>query len=298
MEDYEEFEGAITEILDKYAPKKTVVVRGNNKPHMTKELEKAMMTRASLKNIANKTNRQVDIDRNKAQRNRVVKLNRNEKRNFFANIDPITAGKDKNFWKTFKPLFSEKSSNGNQIIILFENNAIRDDETEISNIFNKYFVSITYTLPIEKVVSSLEDQNTSNNIVANAIKKYENHPCIINIKRQSARNKIFEFTSINPKLPLQTSLPSYFLPLEQDYANEMFDLSCKQMKLIRQAARFSELRSFVSLAFLQSDQARARSILQSWQVFTWSTFYTYRKQLVNGSFYSGYMVKADPCQLC
>ena len=29
---------------------------------MTKELEKAMMTRARLKNIANKTNRQEDID--------------------------------------------------------------------------------------------------------------------------------------------------------------------------------------------------------------------------------------------
>ena len=165
---------------------------------MTKELKKAMMTRARLKNSANKTNRQEDIDRYKAQRNLVVKLNRNEKRNFFANLDPTAAGKDKNFWKTFKPLFSEKSSNGNQKIILVENDAIRDDETEISNIFNKYFVNITDTLPIEKVVSSLAVQNTSNDVVANAIKQYENHPCIINIKRQSDRNEIFEFTSISP----------------------------------------------------------------------------------------------------
>ena len=78
---------------------------------MTKELKKAMMTRASLKNIANKTNRQEDIDRYKAQRNLVV---RNEKRNFFAKLDPTTVGKEKNFSKTFKPPFSEKSSNGNQ----------------------------------------------------------------------------------------------------------------------------------------------------------------------------------------
>ena len=57
-----------------------LVVRGNNKPHMTKELKKAMMTRARLKNIANNTNRQEDIDRYKAQRNLVVKLSRNGKK--------------------------------------------------------------------------------------------------------------------------------------------------------------------------------------------------------------------------
>ena len=68
-------------------------------------------------------------------------------------------------------------------MILVENDTIRDDETEISNIFNKYFVNITVTLPIEKVVSSLEVQNTANDVVATAIKKYEHHPCIINIKR-------------------------------------------------------------------------------------------------------------------
>ena len=101
-------------ILDKHAAKKVAVVRGNNKPHMTNELNKAMMTRAGLKNIANKANRQEDIDRYKAQRNLVVRLNSNEKRNFFAKLDPTTAGKDKNFWKTLKPLFSEKSSNRNK----------------------------------------------------------------------------------------------------------------------------------------------------------------------------------------
>ena len=83
-------------------------------------------------------------------------MNRNEKRNFIAKLDPTTAGKDKNFRKTFKPLFSEKSSNGNQKMILVENDTKRDDETDetdISNIFNEYFVNRTDTLPIEKAVS-------------------------------------------------------------------------------------------------------------------------------------------------
>ena len=128
---------------------------------MTKALKKAMMNRTRLKNIANKTKRPEDIDRYKAQRNLVVKLNRKEKRNFFANLDPVTVGKEESFWKTFKPLFSEKSSNGSQKIILVENEVIIDDETEISNLFNTYFVNIIDILPIDRTVSSLEAPNAS-----------------------------------------------------------------------------------------------------------------------------------------
>ena len=84
------------------------MVKGNNKPRMTKALKKAIITRTRLKNNANKTKRKEDRDRNKAQRNLVVKLNRNEKRNF-ANLDPVIVGKERAFWKTFQPLFSEKS---------------------------------------------------------------------------------------------------------------------------------------------------------------------------------------------
>ena len=54
-ESYDEFEETIIRILDKHAPIKTAVVRGNNKPHVTMALKKAMMNRTRLKNIANKT---------------------------------------------------------------------------------------------------------------------------------------------------------------------------------------------------------------------------------------------------
>ena len=105
-ENYMEFEGTIIKVLDKHSPIKTAMVRGN-KPHMTKALKKAIMTRTRLKNIANKAKRKEDRDKYKAQRNLVVKLNRNEKKNFFANLDPIIVGKERAVWKTLKPLFSE-----------------------------------------------------------------------------------------------------------------------------------------------------------------------------------------------
>ena len=71
-------------------------------------MRKAIMKGARLKNIAKKTKSQDDLQRYKIQRNLVVKMNRVAKRKFYANLDPTIVGKDKVFWKTFKPIFSEK----------------------------------------------------------------------------------------------------------------------------------------------------------------------------------------------
>ena len=102
-ETYDEFDDVIKQALDKHAPIKTAIHRGNNKPHINKEMRKAIMKRTRLENIANKTKNQDDFQKYKAQRNLVVKMNRREKRQFYDSLDPTVIGKDKHFWKTFKP---------------------------------------------------------------------------------------------------------------------------------------------------------------------------------------------------
>ena len=76
---------------------KKVDLRGNNKPHMTSQLRKAIMERSRLKNKANKSGKPADKTAYKAQRNLVVKLNKEAKKYFL-----------KNFWKLCKPFFTEK----------------------------------------------------------------------------------------------------------------------------------------------------------------------------------------------
>ena len=49
---------------------------GNNKPHINKELRKAIMRRSRLKNKANKTKKPTDISDFKKQRNYFVNLNK------------------------------------------------------------------------------------------------------------------------------------------------------------------------------------------------------------------------------
>ena len=77
---YDEFEDVIKQAVDRHAPIKTAIHRGNNKPHINKEMRKAIMKRTRLKNITNKTKTQDDFQKCKEQRNLVGKMNRRAKR--------------------------------------------------------------------------------------------------------------------------------------------------------------------------------------------------------------------------
>ena len=144
---YHEFEEIVRAKLDKHAPLKTAIFRGNNKPHMSKELKKAIMVRTRLKNKSNQTRTEEDFRKYRRQRNLVVRLSRAAKRKVFSQLDPKEVGKDKNVWKTFKPLFTDKTSGQNKIALVENENIVNDDKI-ICEIFNSYFVNITDTLPI------------------------------------------------------------------------------------------------------------------------------------------------------
>ena len=76
----------LEDIMNKHAPQKTKFIRGNNQAHVTKELRKEIMTRSRLKNIYNKSKSVKDYTAYKRQRNRVVSINRKQKKLYFENI--------------------------------------------------------------------------------------------------------------------------------------------------------------------------------------------------------------------
>ena len=76
-------------MLNKHAPKKTKIFRGNHKPHINKTLRKAIMKRSQLKNKANKTKDPKDILKYKKQRNYVVKLKNQSKQEHFDSLNPF-----------------------------------------------------------------------------------------------------------------------------------------------------------------------------------------------------------------
>ena len=94
-----DFEATFAKTLQKHAPYKSVLVRGNNKPHLTTNLRKAMMKRTRLKTIANRTQTDRDIGNYKSQRNLVVKMNRHAKKNSMQILIPPKLETVKNFGK-------------------------------------------------------------------------------------------------------------------------------------------------------------------------------------------------------
>ena len=89
----EQFEDIFNATLSKHAPFKSVIVKGNNKPHTMKQLRKEIMIRTRLKNKANRTKAEEDQKKYRKQRNLVVKLNKRAKRAYYNSLDPLKVGK-------------------------------------------------------------------------------------------------------------------------------------------------------------------------------------------------------------
>ena len=205
---YEHFENTFVEVLNAHAPKKTKILRGNQKPHVDKNLRKAIMKRSKLKNKANRTKQQEDIINYKKQRNLVVKLNRESKLQYFGDID--TSKNSKPFWNKCKPYFSNKHAHGDNKIILIEKenittntNEVVQKETllvnndEIANTFNKHFSETVKNLNTFEWPTN--DENIYNENLTAIIKKFENHPSIMKIKSKYVLQEKFSLKPVTVK---------------------------------------------------------------------------------------------------
>ena len=110
------------------------------------------------------------------------------------NISDITD--NKKFWRTVKPILSDKGQS-NLKITLIENDTIISNDKEVAETLNDYFVSITDSLGLKdnsEVVSSTE--GVSDPIDRNII-KYFNHPSIRNIRKFAQSNEdSFKFQKV------------------------------------------------------------------------------------------------------
>ena len=108
---YEIFETKTVEVWSKYAQRKTKLLIGNHKLHLSQKLRNEKTKRSQLKNIANKTGKDIDLYNFRKQRNLVVNLNKKEKTNL---------NDSKPFWEMWKPQFSNKGKKTSGNIMLSE----------------------------------------------------------------------------------------------------------------------------------------------------------------------------------
>ena len=173
--------------------KETKFLRGNQKPHVDKNLRKAIMKRSQLKNKANRAKELEDITKYKKQQNLVVKLNRESKAQYFDNIQ--TSKNSKPFLDKCKPYFSNKHAHGDSKIILIEKeniitkkNEVVQKKTllvnndEIARTLNNHFSETAEKLNTLKWPFNEKCENVHDEKITTLIKKFENHPSMMKIK--------------------------------------------------------------------------------------------------------------------
>jgi hypothetical protein len=180
--------------LNELAPSKQRFVRGNQSPFINKECSKAIMTRSRLRNKFWKYNTPENRKAYSKQRNYCVSLLRKTKRNYYNNLNTKSVVDNKCFWKSIKPLLSDKLVKSEKIN-LEENDDIISNENEVSEILNNFFSTIITKLDIpsynyDKTLDSIIDP------VLRAISKYQNHPSIKAIKENCREKFSFSFTRI------------------------------------------------------------------------------------------------------
>ena len=133
--EYNNLLATIQKVLNRHAPLKSRIIRGNQAPFMNKELSKAIVKRSQLKTKYNKTKQEADRNAYKKQRNICVKLRRKAVKQYFVNKCRFWIMSNKNFWKTVKPFISNETNRNESDIILIENNEVIKDRKKCSKHF-------------------------------------------------------------------------------------------------------------------------------------------------------------------
>ena len=167
--------------LDKMAPIKKKYVRGNNMPFFNKELSGAQKKRTQLRNRFLKKRSNQNKKLYSKQRNFCVSLLRKTKRRHYANLNHKDIADNKQFWKTVKPLLSDKSKSKEKIILVEDNEIINEDKDNAGRL-NSLFSNAVKNLKIPEFSETNPLAENISHPILKAILKYENHPSIIAIQ--------------------------------------------------------------------------------------------------------------------
>ena len=182
--EYHELTLAVQKVIDKHAPLKTKFVRGNNAPFVTKEMRKAIMNRSRHKNNYNKWKSRENFLKLENSIKEVKVQTEKAKRDYFSKASEDGVMTNRTFWKTMKPLMTNKGVMSSGTIIIEENGVLVSDEKELVNIFNDHYINIVENTIGRKPVQLGDplDPSCDEGTVQKIIEEYKNNPLIIKIK--------------------------------------------------------------------------------------------------------------------
>ena len=189
------FSSIFSSLLDRHAPMKTCYVRGNHKPHITKELRKAIMKRSYYKNKYNSTKDAKYLLLYKKQRNFVVAINKSSKIKLFNSCE----NDSQKFYSNTKPFFTFKEKH-ESISLLGHNDVLITDNEKICENFNNFFISIGKNITNYNNIDTFNthDSQSRLNYLNKVVRNYADHKSIVKIKSLSLEHNSFVFHHVHP----------------------------------------------------------------------------------------------------
>ena len=178
------------------------------------------------------------IENHKMKRNLCVKILRQNKRSYYAQLDPKVVSDNKRFWKTVIPLFSNKIQSSSCITLL-ENGVVESDEGKVAEILNNYFVNITETLGIASEHEQEPLNDHDNDYYLSFVKRFQSHPSVLKIKSSVKRTINFSFRKITVEEMLEQ-----LQDLDPKKGSPQEAILAKNIKIQRRFVLFSSNRPF------------------------------------------------------
>ena len=221
---FETFQKISIDILDRLAPIKEKHIRSNHSDFVTKNMRKAIMTRSRLLNKLQTEKTKENKDAYNKQRNYCVSLSRKTKKDFYNSLDVKKVTDNKQFWKTVKPFFSNKTIN-NEKITLIENEEVISADQKIADIFSTFYASVVENLGIDNTDMKLTDED-----IPSLVDKFKNHPSILKIKEHYNANNINNNNNFSFSPVTVTDVQKEIDALDSKKAHQEKDIPVKILK--------------------------------------------------------------------
>ena len=177
-------------LVDKHAPLKTKVLRGDTAPFMTRELKKGIYTRTRLQKRYKKNPTKENELKFKRQRNKCVSLRKKAIKQHFKQATENGLVSNRAFWNLVKPFLSNKGGLAGSDISLVKNNEIVTDDQQLTEIFNDHYINIVEKSSGVKPCNIADTVATDDyrQIIRLILEKYKNHPSILAIIQNPENN--------------------------------------------------------------------------------------------------------------
>ena len=127
--------------IDKHAPLKKKLVRGNQAPFMNRDFQKAIYTRTRLKNKYWRDPSRENELAYKKQRNLCVSIRRKSTTNYLNKFTDKGLETNKSLWKFIKPFPTNKATLTDCDITIVDGKKIISDDFELAKTFNNHYIN-------------------------------------------------------------------------------------------------------------------------------------------------------------